>query len=499
MESSVNTWVTGIVGEVQGSGGCEVSKIPESANILLTGLNKHLVSGEQVMSAVGQATGGSSHPCVAAGSGRSPRSVDPRACPQGVCFKSRESRPATPRAARARRDTGLVATARVLGGKREHSFLKISVGLSWEDDSGNCTPRAVNNFPENFFSLELTKDGAVVLHILIAFYLFAALAIICDDYFVPSLEQICKDLHLKEDVAGATFMAAGSSAPELCTSIVGLFIARSDVGVGTIVGSAVFNILFIIGICGLFAGMVVQLTWYPLVRDTLFYLASVVALGPVHRGLENPLVYEALIMLLMYCVYIVIMYFNAGMERFFIALWERLWSGRKPADEEVDDVEARQPLLKSQDKTGSQPLLQSDNVSSGDDVIGRPNKVDSDVSIRSDKVSDDHVSSEGRQLPSRSDEASVWEIPEPFLVRVLWVAMVPMKGLFYLTVPDCRQERMRRLYPVTFVMSVVWIAASSYVLVWMITIAGREEGGDLGAGRWEEGRGRDPPPGPLFF
>ncbi|XP_025095670.1 LOW QUALITY PROTEIN: sodium/potassium/calcium exchanger 3-like [Pomacea canaliculata] len=369
---------------------------------------------------------------------------------------------------------------------------------SWEDDSGNCTPRAVNNFPENFFSLELTKDGAVVLHILIAFYLFAALAIICDDYFVPSLEQICKDLHLKEDVAGATFMAAGSSAPELCTSIVGLFIARSDVGVGTIVGSAVFNILFIIGICGLFAGMVVQLTWYPLVRDTLFYLASVVALV---LCIEDSKIhwYEALIMLLMYCVYIVIMYFNAGMERFFIALWERLWSGRKPADEEVDDVEARQPLLKSQDKTGSQPLLQSDNVSSGDDVIGRPNKVDSDVSIRSDKVSDDHVSSEGRQLPSRdvgtqeeetsltesvkaastgqdsssgSDEASVWEIPEPFLVRVLWVAMVPMKGLFYLTVPDCRQERMRRLYPVTFVMSVVWIAASSYVLVWMITIAG---------------------------
>lgn len=111
--------------------------------------------------------------------------------------------------------------------------------------------------------------------------------------------------------------------------------------------------------------------------------------------------YEALIMLLMYCVYIVIMYFNAGMERFFIGLWGRLWSGRKPADEEVDDEEARQPLLKSHDKTGSQPLLQSDNVSSGDDVNGRPNKVDSDVIIRSDKVSDDHVSSEGPQLPSR--------------------------------------------------------------------------------------------------
>ena len=36
----------------------------------------------------------------------------------------------------------------------------------------------------------------------------------------------------------------------------GVFIAKGDVGVGTIVGSAVFNILVIIGLCGLFAGQV---------------------------------------------------------------------------------------------------------------------------------------------------------------------------------------------------------------------------------------------------
>lgn len=36
----------------------------------------------------------------------------------------------------------------------------------------------------------------------------------------------------------------------------GVFITHGDVGVGTIVGSAVFNILCIIGVCGLFAGQV---------------------------------------------------------------------------------------------------------------------------------------------------------------------------------------------------------------------------------------------------
>lgn len=38
----------------------------------------------------------------------------------------------------------------------------------------------------------------------------------------------------------------------------GVFITKGDVGVGTIVGSAVFNILIIIGLCGIFSGQVQQ-------------------------------------------------------------------------------------------------------------------------------------------------------------------------------------------------------------------------------------------------
>jgi len=108
--------------------------------------------------------------------------------------------------------------------------------------------------------------------------MFYALAIVCDDFFVPSLEKICEKLHLSEDVAGATFMAAGSSTPELFASVIGVFITHGDVGVGTIVGSAVFNILCIIGVCGLFAGQVVRLTWWAVCRDSVYYTLSVVVL-----------------------------------------------------------------------------------------------------------------------------------------------------------------------------------------------------------------------------
>ena len=59
--------------------------------------------------------------------------------------------------------------------------------------------------------------GVTVGCIVGVLYLFLAIAIICDDYFVEALERISSALKLSDDVAGATFMAAGSSAPELAT------------------------------------------------------------------------------------------------------------------------------------------------------------------------------------------------------------------------------------------------------------------------------------------
>lgn len=61
---------------------------------------------------------------------------------------------------------------------------------------------------------------------------------------------------MSNDVAGATFMAAATSAPELFVNVIGTFITEGDIGVGTIVGSAVFNILAVAACCGIGAGMV---------------------------------------------------------------------------------------------------------------------------------------------------------------------------------------------------------------------------------------------------
>ncbi|XP_033122689.1 sodium/potassium/calcium exchanger 4-like isoform X1 [Anneissia japonica] len=108
-------------------------------------------------------------------------------------------------------------------------------------------------------------------------------------------------------------MAAGSSAPELFTSIAGVSV-DSDVGIGTVVGSAVFNILIIIALTAALAGKVLALDWRPLIRDSTFYGISVVLfIGFSWDGVFE--IWEAIILLVMYGLYIAIMKFNGSLMK----------------------------------------------------------------------------------------------------------------------------------------------------------------------------------------
>jgi hypothetical protein len=169
-------------------------------------------------------------------------------------------------------------------------------------------------FPIDLFSIQERRHGAVILHILGVIYMFVALAIVCDEFFVPSLDVIIEKLEIADDVAGATFMAAGGSAPELFTSIIGVFVSFDDVGIGTIVGSAVFNILFVIGMCAICSKTILTLTWWPLFRDCTFYSMSLLTLIYFFR--DNYIYwYEALVLFGFYLAYVSFMKWNRPMEK----------------------------------------------------------------------------------------------------------------------------------------------------------------------------------------
>lgn len=151
-------------------------------------------------------------------------------------------------------------------------------------DDSNCSgapttaDAAKSSYPNDLFTDAQLYHGAVVLHAAGMIYMFVGLAIVCDEYFIPALEVITTRLGITKDVAGATLMAAGGSAPELFTSVIGVFVAHSDVGVGTIVGSAVFNVVFVVGACSLTGARALALSWWPLCRDVFFYCVSLLCL-----------------------------------------------------------------------------------------------------------------------------------------------------------------------------------------------------------------------------
>uniref|UniRef100_A0A1I7U6Z9 Sodium/potassium/calcium exchanger Nckx30C n=1 Tax=Caenorhabditis tropicalis TaxID=1561998 RepID=A0A1I7U6Z9_9PELO len=191
-----------------------------------------------------------------------------------------------------------------------------SVEYEFDDCRPRIQPTSNGNssqFPADFFSLETRRRGGVIVHIGLLIYMFVALAVVCDEFFVPSLSVITEVLSISDDVAGATFMAAGGSAPEFFTSLFGVFVAQDNVGVGTIVGSATFNILCVLAFCTLFSRQVLHLTWWPLFRDMSFYTLSLFLLL-IFFGDEIIEWHEAFVMFSIYIAYGFFMKFNGFLE-----------------------------------------------------------------------------------------------------------------------------------------------------------------------------------------
>ncbi|XP_019210091.1 sodium/potassium/calcium exchanger 5 isoform X3 [Oreochromis niloticus] len=292
---------------------------------------------------------------------------------------------------------------------------------------------------------------------MLIFYMLLAVAIVCDDYFLPSLEVISERLGLSQDVAGATFMAAGSSAPELVTAFLGVFVTKGDIGVSTIVGSAVYNLLGISGACGLLACMAGRLTCWPLFRDCLAYGISVAAVIGIIS--DNKVYwYDAACLLLVYGVYIVVLCFDLRISEFVLRKLSPcctcLGSG---SGEKIET----QRLLGWNDDTSLRVHSRS--------------RTDSGIFHDESGYSHLSLSLHGLNEIPEAEHKSVFAVLESDLKRILWVLSLPIITLLFLTIPDCRRRFWKQWFMITFLMSAVWISAFTYVLVWMVTVVGKAD------------------------
>jgi cation:H+ antiporter len=86
---------------------------------------------------------------------------------------------------------------------------------------------------------------------MVSFVIFGIAALIIGAKLtVNSAVDIARALNISERVIGLTVIAFGTSLPELITCIVAAIKKCSDIVIGNIIGSNIFNILFVLGITG---------------------------------------------------------------------------------------------------------------------------------------------------------------------------------------------------------------------------------------------------------
>jgi len=86
-------------------------------------------------------------------------------------------------------------------------------------------------------------------------FIGAILLFIGGQLTIDSAVSIAESLGISQMVIGITIIAIGTSLPELVTSIIAIRKKQMDIGIGNIVGSNIYNILFIGGIAGTIVGI----------------------------------------------------------------------------------------------------------------------------------------------------------------------------------------------------------------------------------------------------
>uniref|UniRef100_A0A673N3Y7 Sodium/potassium/calcium exchanger 1 n=1 Tax=Sinocyclocheilus rhinocerous TaxID=307959 RepID=A0A673N3Y7_9TELE len=378
-------------------------------------------------------------------------------------------------------------------------------------------PHMKGEYPEDIFTIEERRKGWVILHIFGMVYMFASLAIVCDEFFVPTLGVIIDKLEISDDVAGATFMAAGGSAPELFTSLIGVFISHSNVGIGTIVGSAVFNILFVIGMCALFSREMLHLTWWPLFRDVSFYILDLIML--IIFFLDNTIMWwESMMLVCGYATYVVFMKYNVQIEQAFktqLRKHKNIDNGTSSEENRPPEPEDKNRLKPTLQRGGSSASLHNSTMRNtifqlmihtldplgegkmkfkdkaqilndmargnvenkkkeksagggsekpgGSDDSGDDDEDDSDED--SDEDSDDENEDEAGE-EGENDEPLSLEWPETRRKQATYLFLLPIVFPLWLTVPDVRNPASKKFFVITFLGSIVWIAIFSYLMVW---------------------------------
>lgn len=127
-----------------------------------------------------------------------------------------------------------------------------------------------------------------------------ALLMLAGDLIAAGARGIALSFGISEFVVGATLVALGTSVPELATTLIARLRGHDEVGLGTLLGSNIFNGLFIVGIAAVIHPMAVR--WQSMAVTLAFGIVAVVFTYPSRNGVIERR--RGVLLLVLYAAYL---------------------------------------------------------------------------------------------------------------------------------------------------------------------------------------------------
>jgi len=147
----------------------------------------------------------------------------------------------------------------------------------------------------------LTAKDTVFKMILFIIIGLAAI-VLGSDFTVTGATAIAQALKVDDRIIGLTIVAFGTSLPELVTSVTAAKKHQADIAIGNIIGSNIFNILFVVGLAGIFSPNPINFE-NTFIIDGIVAIAAAVILWLLVFKNKNLRKTGGIIMLISYAIY----------------------------------------------------------------------------------------------------------------------------------------------------------------------------------------------------
>ncbi len=127
------------------------------------------------------------------------------------------------------------------------------------------------------------------------------------DFTVENATNLARMFSISEKIIGLTILAIGTSLPELVTSVTAAIKGNSDIAIGNIIGSNIFNILLIIGVSAIIFPLTYNIT-YNIQIGILILATIILSIFPIIPPKNEMSRFNGLIYLAIYIIYMIIIF-----------------------------------------------------------------------------------------------------------------------------------------------------------------------------------------------